>query len=80
MILKNIRSAINLAAQKDPRALPIISAENTFERLKYSVSLLETIHKGLSNYLEIKRLFFPRYISYFLFKSSNIVVIFKNYF
>ena len=60
---KNIfeRSEINSAAQKDPKALPIISAEKTFERLKYSVSLLETINRGLSNYLELKRLFFPRY-------------------
>jgi len=49
-------------AQNDSNALSIISKEKTLEKLKYSVSLLDAINKGLNIYLGKKRLFFPRFI------------------
>ena len=35
--------------------------QKVLEKLQYSVSLLDAINKGLSIYLEKKRLFFPRF-------------------
>jgi dynein heavy chain len=50
-----------MASVKDPKAIDVISKNESLEKLKHSVSLLDTINKGLTDYLEKKRLFFPRF-------------------
>jgi len=49
------------ASVKDSKALFVISQEKMLEKLQYSESLLDGINKGLNEYLEKKRLFFPRF-------------------
>ncbi|XP_052779096.1 dynein axonemal heavy chain 3-like isoform X2 [Mya arenaria] len=48
-------------AVKNTEALVVVSQENMLERLKHSESMLDDIQRGLNNYLEKKRLFFPRF-------------------
>ncbi|CAH0561300.1 unnamed protein product [Brassicogethes aeneus] len=46
---------------KDPRVFETASAEGLLESMVYCNELLEKINEGVTNYLEKKRLFFPRF-------------------
>uniref|UniRef100_UPI00358FFBD0 dynein axonemal heavy chain 3 n=1 Tax=Myxine glutinosa TaxID=7769 RepID=UPI00358FFBD0 len=52
---------IMIVTEKDTRVLVATGQENMLKRLHESIVYLEEIQKGLNNYLEKKRLFFPRF-------------------
>ncbi|XP_028407226.1 dynein heavy chain 3, axonemal-like [Dendronephthya gigantea] len=52
---------IMLSSVKSPNVLEVTSREGMLHRLKESENMLESIQKGLNDYLEKKRLFFPRF-------------------
>lgn len=52
--------AIMAATIKEPMVLLATDFPGLLKKLKYSNSLLDDIQRGLNDYLEMKRLFFPR--------------------
>lgn len=47
-------------AIEDTKALVVVSQDQMLEKLQHSETMLDDINKGLNDYLEKKRLFFPR--------------------
>jgi len=45
---------------KNPKVMVALSQPEMLEKLQECQSLLEDIQKGLNDYLETKRIFFPR--------------------
>lgn len=56
---------------KDTRVLVAADQPRMAEKLQEANLLLEDIQKGLNNYLEKKRLFFPRYLVLFFCLEST---------
>ncbi|XP_059151038.1 dynein axonemal heavy chain 3-like [Physella acuta] len=50
-----------LKSVENTKALVVVSQEAMLEKLQHSESMLDDIQKGLNDYLEKKRLFFPRF-------------------
>jgi dynein heavy chain len=61
ILLMQIWREIMTNVEENPEAMVVVQIDKMLERLKKSTNLLDLIQKGLNNYLEKKRLYFPRF-------------------
>lgn len=53
---------IMAATSKEPMVLPATDYPGLLKKLRFNNALLDDIQRGLNDYLEKKRLFFPRFV------------------
>ena len=60
-VVDSVWKELMQAVARDKRCLVATSIPNMLKKLVEANVLLEDVQKGLNNYLEKKRLYFPRY-------------------
>lgn len=58
-------------AIQDTKALVVVSQDQMLEKLQNSERMLDDINRGLNDYLEKKRLFFPRSVRMYCKESPS---------
>lgn len=75
-IVKGLLSTID----SDSLAIRCIGEAGVLESLINCSKMIETINLGVHNYLEKKRLFFPRYTKQLKFQHTSILIVRTCYF